>query len=164
MLSSLVLYYDFVFYEIPNFIPLIITGLFIAQSLFLGIHFNLNFFLYSLIFVSIILFIASYYSLMGMGDVKLILALLPWAYGINLSAFLLYTTWAGAILAILYIIPSSERIITKTRWKICSHQRPDYSPNHFLTLGKIKHSQKKGVPYGIAIFFGFLITVLLPGK
>ena len=161
-ISSLVLYFDFLYYRIPNFIPVLILSLYLVKSLTIGFDNNImSFILTFLISCALGLFLV-YKGFIGGGDAKMIIALIPWAYEMDLRLFLLYTTCVGALIAILYLIPVVVQKIQLLRWKIISCVSPTFSKTAFLALGQQQTARgtKYGIPYGVAVFSGFLLLVI----
>ncbi len=83
-----VLYYDFLYYKIPNFIPVTIIALYFVRFFWVDVHLTQSFITTLLVFNALALLV-TYLGHMGEGDFKLMFALSPWIYEANLKTFLL---------------------------------------------------------------------------
>lgn len=160
--TGLVLYYDFLFYRIPNFIPISILLLYLVKVLTCGFNENVMFFMITLLLISILGALIAYKGFMGYGDVKLILALSPWMFEMNMRLFFLATSLIGAAISVAYIVPFIRTAIFKLRWIIIKSIIHQADENVFKSLGAQTTAKGiiYGIPYGIAIFSGYLIVVV----
>ena len=137
-------YKDLTSYTIPNWISMLMIIGFLALSPFLGLSWaefgiHIAVFLGSL-FIRMVMFSLGW---LGGGDAKLFAATAIWWMPPDLLNYLMYTTLAGGVLAI--IILAARKLmpltITKTGW-----------------LHRLLRDETK-IPYGLALAFAGMITL-----
>lgn len=159
-----VIYFDFVFYIIPNFIPIAIT---ILALIYWGLHqphLGLHIFILPLM-IFILGFVLSFLGILGFGDSKLI-ASLSLILGVHYTVYLvLYTVLLGAVLAVCFLLfkksvmqlraylQDNEFLHAFHRWII-----PDL-PIVIEDAKALQHSNH--MPYGIPIALSGIYLILI---
>lgn len=161
-----VVYYDFIYYKIPNFVPISLFGLYILTKISTGFPVPLLPYVLTIGVLWGFFFVAYFFRIIGGGDAKLFMALLPWMYEAGLQNFFLWTSLSGLCLALIYLVTPLRLKIFEIRWSIVSSYRSVLDKEKFLKLGICeiqkdgKTKKKIGVPYGLAIFSGVFITLV----
>lgn len=157
--------FDYLTFKIPNKFILVLIALFAVRTILLmslpeltdhliigGVTLLSGFLLYVL-------------KIIGAGDAKFLTACMLWVAPANIITFLLATTIAGAILALIYL--PLEKKINSIRQNGVSRIMTYPWGNAFLKeklstphLGKDRVG-KGLIPYGVAIFSGVLCTSII---
>lgn len=162
-----VIYYDFLYYNIPNAIPLAILFIYCFHLFISG--FSLSFYPHIVLIILLIALFTClfYFNIIGGGDAKLFIVLTPWMMEVNIKYFFFYTSIAGLLLAILYYPKSFLPYISKVRWTIIQAFNPGFSKTTFKKLGYLPPGKNReprvGVPYGIAIACGVAAAFMKRG-
>ena|SRR5579859_2769809 len=141
---------DLISYRIPNVLVLALIGAFVVWG---GLHYKETAWL-SHIGAALLCLVAGYafYLLrqIGAGDVKFLTAVALWT-GLNgLIALILFTSLSG--LFALPLILLARALVAKAHAK--NLWKPDWPVPRLLM-------KKQGVPYGVAIALGAIVTTLI---
>lgn len=145
---------DFLKLRIPNILPILIIGCFAgAYTLHMTLDSNASFqdlssHLYAFIGSLIVMMILFFMRLFGGGDAKIIPAIALWTGAQGLGVFLMLTTIAGGVLALLSIALRKTKIGQKLISKLLKYQSLQDGWVGALAKGT------NVVPYGIAIAVG----------
>ena len=141
---------DLVYYRIPNMLVLALVGLFIVSA---SLHFGdvawLNHFGTALLCL-VVGYAFNQLGQLGAGDVKLFAAVALWFGMSGLIALLLFTSLSGllALPLILFARFAVARAQQTKMWK------DEWPIPRVLT-------KRQGVPYGVAIALGGILTMIL---
>lgn len=150
---------DFLYYKIPNWIVIALIGVYLIKAaVAIAMGAPLTDFIIPATSFGIILcvgFILFAVKILGAGDAKLLAACALWMGEINIMQFIVLTLIAGGLIAIIYL-------------KL--NQGVDFLRNLVLAkiitkLGKASAppTDKKSVPYAIAIFIGVVWVLRING-
>ncbi|MBY0272806.1 MAG: prepilin peptidase [Alphaproteobacteria bacterium] len=161
--------YDFSFYRIPNLFLMALLVLFGLTAPFtLGLNEIINsFIIFGVVFfVCLILFLT---KIFGAGDAKYLAAIALWMGYPDVIPFILYTSIAGAGLALIYLIaqyPFSR--FSDLTWTFIQKIEAHLPLLEFIWIGsgtgpekgKREHIKPKTIPYGVAIATGAIIMMI----
>jgi Flp pilus assembly protein protease CpaA len=150
---------DFLFYKIPNWLVLLIIGVYLLKSCFIILMgASINILIEPSIGFAAVLalgFVLFSLRVLGAGDAKLMAACSLWMSEINTLQFIVLVTLSGGLLALIYLFYKNplafirELMLSKIVVKFG------------LTAG-IKED-KNMVPYAVAIFAGVVWVALING-
>ena len=157
--------FDYLTFKIPNKLILVLLALFLARAaafmflpefsehlLYGGIALVAGFVLYAL-------------KIVGAGDAKFITVCILWISQANIVLFLLATSFAGGVIALIYLCCSERMDLLRQR---CVNKATTYHWGKTLLAVKLSEPRlgtdrvgKGLIPYGVAIFIGVLYTSII---
>ncbi len=164
--------HDFLFYRIPNAIIVFLIGLFVAKVV---IFQNFSDILFPLLVLVIAIaggFALYAFRIIGAGDAKFLAATSMWASEVSLLSFLFVTSVAGGVLGIIYVLQADRLQAIRSALKASlTKSMGEAAFNKIFGLDwlpKISNEDtaqavdsQKVIPYGIAIFTGCVILMLI---
>ena len=164
--------HDFLFYRIPNAIVVFLIGLFLAKVVFFQSFSDMYIPLLVLILSVAAGFALYAFRIIGAGDAKFLAATSMWASEVNLLSFLFVTSVAGGILGLIYVMQGDRLEAARIKMKTSlSNSMGEATFNKVFGLDwlpKMSNENttqavdtKKVIPYGVAIFMGCIILMLL---